>query len=175
MKLVLISRPTITIIALVIALTITACSGSTAGPVAATPQPIVTPTTESVRADVTFTLERTACFGTCPVYQLTITGDGTVVYEGRDFVKVKGRQTSSISTAQVQELVAAFERANFLVLTDYMEQKVTDLPYAITSLTLGGKTKTVNHYYGDNSAPQQLTALESKIDEITNSKQWTGK
>jgi hypothetical protein len=56
-----------------------------------------------------------------------------------------------------------------------MEQKVTDLPYAITSITIGGQTKTVNHYYGDDSAPQQLTDLESKIDEIVNSKQWTGK
>jgi putative hemolysin len=131
--------------------------------------------TESTRADVIMTLERTACHGTCPVYKLTITGDGTVVYEGRDFVEVKGQQTSSISTAQVQDLLAAFEQANFLTLTDYTEQKVTDLPSAITSITRGGQTKTVNHYYGDDSAPQQLTDLESKIDEITNSKQWTGK
>ena len=68
-----------------------------------------------------------------------------------------------------------FEQADFLSLTDYMEQKVTDLPYVITSITIGGQTKTVNHYHGDDSAPQQLTDLESKIDEIVNSKQWTGK
>jgi hypothetical protein len=97
------------------------------------------------------------------------------VYEGRDFVEVKGQQTSSISTVQVQDLVAAFEQANFLALTDYMEQNVTDLPSAITSITIGGQTKTVNHYYGDDGAPQELTNLESKIDEIVNSKQWTGK
>jgi len=175
MKLILNSRPTISIIALVMALTVAACGGSPAAPGPATPDPIVTPTTEATLADVTITLERTACFGTCPVYKLTITGNGTVVYEGRDFVEVKGEQTSSISTAQVQDLVAAFEQADFLTLTDYMEQKVTDHPYAITSITIGGQTKTVNHYYGDDSAPQQLTDLESKIDEIVNSKQWTGK
>ena len=75
-------------------------------------------------ADVTITLERTACYGTCPVYKLTITGDGMVVYEGRDFVEVKGEQTSSISPAQVQDLVDAFEQANFLSLHDYTEQVV---------------------------------------------------
>ena len=175
MKLILNSRPTISIIALVMALTVAACSGSPAAPGLATPIPIVTPTTEGTLADVTITLERTACFGTCPVYKLTITGNGTVVYEGRDFVEVKGEQTSNISPAQVQDLVAAFEQADFLTLTDYTEQKVTDLPYVITSITIGGQTKTVNHYYGDDSAPQQLTDLESKIDEIVNSKQWTGK
>jgi putative hemolysin len=154
--------------------TCTAASGAPAAPEAATPDPIVTPATEGTLATVIISLERTPCFGTCPVYKLTITGDGIVVYEGRDFVAVKGQQTSSISTAQVQDLVNAFEQANFLTLTDYTEQTVTDLPSAITSMTIGGQTKTVNHYYGDDSAPQQLPDLEAKIDEITNSKQWTG-
>ena len=43
----------------------------------------------------------------------------------------------------------------------------------ITSITLNSKTKTVYHYYGDNDAPQALFDLESKVDEITNSRQWT--
>ena len=175
MKLIINSRLIISMAALAMALTIAACGGSPAAPGVATPDPTVTPTTEGTLAGVTITLERTACFGTCPIYKLTITGNGSVVYEGRDFVEVKGEQTSQISTAQVQELVTAFEQADFLALTDYMEQKVTDLPSAITSITIGGQTKTVNHYYGDDSAPQQLTDLESKIDEIVNSKQWTGK
>lgn len=175
MKLIINSRLIISMAALAMALTIAACGGSPAAPGVATPDLIVTPTTEGTLAGVTITLERTACFGTCPVYKLTITGNGTVVYEGHDFVQVKGVQTSSIGTAQVQDLVDAFEQADFLTLTDYTEQKVTDLPSAITSITIGGQTKTVNHYYGDDSAPQQLTDLESKIDEIVNSKQWTGK
>jgi hypothetical protein len=174
MKLILNSRLVFSIVALVVGLTVAACSGQPAAPVVATLVPTVTPAPQGTLADVTITLERTACYGTCPVYKLTITGNGTVVYEGRDFVEVKGEQTSSISPAQVQDLVAAFEQADFLTLTDYMEQKVTDLPYAITSITIGGQTKTVNHYYGDDSAPQELIDLESKIDEIVNSKQWTG-
>jgi hypothetical protein len=169
------SRLAFSMVALVTVLTVAACSGQPAAPVAATLDPTVTPATEGTLANVTITLERTACYGTCPMYKLTITGNGTVLYEGRDFVDVKGEQTSSISPAQVQDLVDAFEQANFLSLRDYTDQKVTDSPSAITSLTINGKTKTVNHYYGDDSAPQELTDLESKIDEIVNSKQWTGK
>lgn len=154
-------------VALIVALLLAACSASSV-------TPNTTPTTADALDDVTIILERTACFGTCPIYQLTITGDGTVMYDGRDFVLVKGAQTSQISRAQVQELIAAFEQADFMSLTDYMEQQVTDLPYAITSITRGGQSKTVHHYYGDSRAPQQLTDLESTIDQITNSKQWTG-
>jgi Domain of unknown function (DUF6438) len=141
--------------------------------------PYVDPTsatpTEITFSDLVIALERTACRGTCPIYKLTIEGNGTVIYEGQDFVKVKGRQTASLSSAQIQDLVSAFEQANFFMLTDYTHEDTTDSPSAITSITLNGKTKTVNHYYGDNSAPQALFDLESKIDEITNSKQWTGK
>lgn len=72
------------------------------------------------------------------------------------------------------DLVSAFEQTKFFALRDYTHEDTTDSPSAITSITLNGKTKTVNHYYGDNSAPQELFSLESKIDEITNSKQWTG-
>ena len=175
MKIMLNSRFAWLIVVLVIGLTVTACSSQPTAPVATTFDPIVTPAPEDTLADVTITLERTACYGTCPVYKLTITGDGTVVYDGRDFVEVKGEQTSSISPAQVRDLVDAFEQANFLSLHDYTEQKVTDNPSAITSITIKGQTKTVNHYYGDNSAPPELTELESKIDAVVNSKQWTGK
>ncbi len=136
-----------------------------------------TPTTSPAGdpfSDLVITMERTACHGTCPIYKLTIQGNGTVIYEGQDFVQVKGKQTASLSPAQIQELVSAFERAKFFTLSDYTHEDATDSPSVITSITLKGKTKNVNHYYGDNAAPQSLFDLESKIDEVTNSKQWTG-
>ena len=154
------------IIILLLALLISSCAPSVETP-AASP-------TENVFSDLVITMERTACHGTCPIYKLTISGDGTVIYEGQDFVQVKGRETASLSPAQIQDLVTAFEQANFFTLTDSTDQDTTDSPSVITSITLNGKTKTINHYYGDSGAPQALFDLESKIDEITNSKQWTG-
>ena len=130
--------------------------------------------TQNTFSGLMITMERTACHGTCPVYKLTIQGNGDVTYNGQDFVQVKGKQTAGLSLAQIQELVSAFEQAKFFTLRDYTHEDTTDSPSAITSITLNGKTKTINHYYGDNSAPQALFDLESKIDEITNSKQWTG-
>jgi len=147
-------------------LSINACAPN-ASPASATP-------TENSFSDLVITLERTACQGTCPIYKLTIKGNGDVTYDGQDFVQVKRNQSASLSQAQIQDLVSAFERAKFFTLRDYTHEDTTDSPSAITSITLNGKTKTVNHYYGDNSAPQGLFDLESKIDEITNSIQWTG-
>ncbi len=33
--------------------------------------------------------ERGLCFGTCPVYRISLHGDGTVRYDGKDHVRVR--------------------------------------------------------------------------------------
>jgi hypothetical protein len=123
--------------------------------------------------DVVITLERTACFGICPVYKLTVYGNGEVVYEGERFVKIEGRRTDSISEEKIRQLVSEFLKIDYFSLKDrYEERMATDLPSAITSITMEGKTKTTRHYHGDYSAPEELTELEDRIDEIVNSQQW---
>ncbi len=119
--------------------------------------------------DVVITLERTACYGTCHAYKLTISGEGTVEYEGKQFVNVIGKQTDKISIGKVNELVNTFYNINYFSLKDNYYEPVTDLPTTTTSITINGKTKTVVDYVG---APQSLKDLENKIDEITNSKRW---
>jgi predicted secreted protein/(2Fe-2S) ferredoxin len=126
--------------------------------------------------DVVITLERTHCLGTCPVYTLAIYGDGTVVYEGKDFVAIEGRQETTIGGEKIEQLLAEFERTDYLSLSDsYTECIITCLPSATTSLTIDGETKTIAHYHGDLNAPAVLAELEDTIDEIAGSSQWTGK
>ena len=123
--------------------------------------------------DVIITLERTPCFGFCPVYTLNIHGDGTVVYEGKDFVKIKGHAEATISQEEIEQLVAEFEKVDYFSLHDsYTERTITDAPSVITSITIDGRTKTIEHYHGDFSTPEELTRLEDRIDEIINIDQW---
>lgn len=123
---------------------------------------------------VVLTLERTACFGFCPIYKLSVYGSGKVVYEGTRFVKVTGTRTTTISQTAVRKLVADFQKINYFNLQDSYTGGHTDAPSAITSLTMGKKQKTVNHYLPSPDAPTQLTELENKIDAVVNSKQWIG-
>ena len=145
---------------IVLAISLAGCARSQ------TPQP-------SDIKDVVITLERTVCFGACPDYTLTIQGDGTVTYEGRQFVRIEGTRTATISEAKISQLLSEFEKVDYFSLNNsYEKLEATDMPSAITSLTINGKTKTVRHYHGDFSAPEKLTELENKIDEIVNSDQW---
>jgi hypothetical protein len=119
------------------------------------------------------TLERTMCFGKCPVYTLTIYGDGTVNYEGKKHVAVMGSQMASISEHKVNQLIDEFMRINYFSLQNsYTKRGVTDMPSAITSIRIGGREKTIRHYHGDRTAPPELKKLERRIDEIAGSARW---
>ena len=129
------------------------------------------------------TMQRTECFGTCPVYKLTIFADGRVRYEGSKHVKKKGKAESHISRQKLQELIDEFENIYYFNLNDaYVRgskgcpQWVPDMPSAITSLTRirDGERKTVNHYHGCHGPDvlELLTRLEDKIDDAVNVNQW---
>ena len=123
-------------------------------------------------SEVLITIERGACYGTCPIYSAQISGDGTVVYNGIENVKVKGKKRFKIPKAKVQELVKAFENINYFSLKDKYEtdengMRIADLPPVTTSISFKGKTKKVIHNYG---APKELRELENKIDEAADLK-----
>jgi hypothetical protein len=120
------------------------------------------------------TLERTGCYGECPVYRLTVNSDGSVVYVGTRWVKVLGRQVYKISDAQMLELEGAFDRANFGQLRDYDKVESTDDDWALISYRRKGGLKRVRHYHGDNSAPPALGALEDEFDRIVDSGRFVG-
>ena len=122
------------------------------------------------------TLARTACFGACPVYTVSIYADGSITYNGERFVDVEGEQTGSIDPAAVDQLVAGFEAAGYFDWNDeYTDMHITDQSTITTSVTRDGETKQIVHYLGDSSAPVALAYLENWIDEAANTQQWTGK
>ena len=128
------------------------------------------------KSGVAITLERTACFGTCPVYTISIFDNGDVIYKGDKFVDVTGEQTSQIDPETVKAMVKAFESAGYFDWKEaYDTQTVTDLPTIITSVTHNGQTHKITRYAGDHTAPLALPFLEQWIDTMTNSSLWTGK
>lgn len=135
---------------------------------------------DSTDRDTLATLERTMCFGTCPSYKLAIYTDGTVEYEGRDYVAVEGRDSTEISQEALQQLVEAFQEADYFsfrnnyVSGEVCREYMTDLPTAITSFRHEGREKKVTHYHGCRGfeGQQRLTALEKKIDEIVGTERW---
>lgn len=124
------------------------------------------------------TVERTACYGTCPVYKVTLRSDGTVSYEGKEFVKAKGRRSGRISPVDFQQLARQVQHIGFFDMKDEYVSKqnpngsrsrVTDLPTTLTTVQQGKNRKTVKDYYG---GPEALRELEDLIDRVSRSETW---
>lgn len=125
-----------------------------------------------LRAESTITkisLERTACFGTCPVYKLSVYRSGRVEFDGKEHVQEKGRRSGRISAADFARLVGKIEEINFFGLNDRYHANVTDLPTTTTSVTRGNRTKTVEDYF---AGPAGLKEFEDLIDEVAKSSIW---
>lgn len=116
----------------------------------------------------------------CPTYSLSISGDGTVIYEGSKSVKVIGRRTHKISIEDVKKLVEEIHRIDFFSFKDRYISKQTErgeeiIGHAIGTtiqVTIGEKTKSIYNFYG---VPESLRDLEKKIDEIGDSKRYTSR
>jgi hypothetical protein len=108
------------------------------------------------------TLERTACFGYCPTYKVTLRRDGTISYNGRKFVELEGTyEGTAYGFDHLAELIIS---SGYFNLKDRYTIKATDLPSTITSVVRGGKRKTITNY-GD-TGPVELWGIEMAIDGI---------
>jgi hypothetical protein len=131
-----------------------------------------------VPSDAIIRLQRTSCFGLCPIYAVTIDARGTVIYEGERYVRVVGTRTARIPPSLVARLLAHAERIRFFELRDTYRTienpdgtvtSVTDLPTTFVTVTVNDRTKRVEDYL---AAPDALRQFELEIDEAAGSKRW---
>lgn len=134
--------------------------------------------TDAVRVS----LERRPCFGTCPVYSVTVDGSGAVRFEGRRFVQDTGTMAGTVPPASVDSLVAELETAGYFAFAERYamgepacRRYATDLPTVITEVRVGSRAKRVEHDHGCAGAPARLSALERRIDEVAGVRRWVGR
>lgn len=139
------------------------------------------PSQTAIDDDVAITLERTACFGGCPVYRISVSRSGAISYEGKAHVRRLGTASGQIPARHVDALLSELERAGYFSFAGrYTSAEptcgryATDSPSAITSVRWEGRTKRIEHDYGCGAAPGALVVLEHRIDEVLGSAQWTG-
>ena len=114
-------------------------------------------------------LQRTPCFGTCPDYSVVLRDDGTVTYDGRQYVRVPGRHSWKIDPAKVRALAREMEAAGFFELKDTYTSMMTDHPTTYTTLQIGSRFKKIRDYV---SGPPALKDLEAKIEEVSGVKKY---
>lgn len=144
--------------------------------------PPATERTATAAAGTIISLERTPCFGSCPVYTISVSSSGLVTYEGKANVRRLGKATSQVPVQKIEALLVELERAGYFTFANRYalseptcRRYTTDSPSAISSATFRGRTKRIEHDYGCGGVPGALTLLEKRIDEVLGSDRWTGR
>jgi len=130
---------------------------------------IIKPETQHLErnGELILSMERTPCFGRCPVYEIKLYKSGLLTYQGKKFTDSVGCFYRIISKKQISDLKLQFDSANYFSMADkYPEDKKapTDLPSCILFYNNGNQQKTITDKRWQS--PETLTALEKEIDKL---------
>ena len=126
--------------------------------------------------EITVTLQRTSCMGTCPAYAVQIHGDGHVVYVGWRHVETTGKREYRIQVPAIAQLVDDMRASNLWSLRDSYGADGSDLPSAAIEIRIGTQTHRIYDYMGTwVGMPRTVNDIEDEIDRVADTAQWIGK
>ena len=108
-------------------------------------------------------MEKTACYGQCPVYTLKIDEDGRGLFIGVENTRYTGLYSFRLHREELDALIADFDRIGFFGLKDRYYDYVTDLPTTYLTFRSGEREKKIMDYHG---APQELKDLEKRLADL---------
>jgi ankyrin repeat protein len=121
---------------------------------------------------VTITLQRTGCFGSCPLYTVTVSTDG-IVFEGGGYVVASGKHQDTVDPDEVRKLAKRFVAADFYSMDAMYRAGVTDNPTYVLSIAIDGQAKKVVDYVGSwEGMPAVITELEDEVDTFAQTQRW---
>lgn len=125
---------------------------------------------KSVNKGDSVRLFRSACFGTCPVYEVTVSEDGDVTWKSLAYVAATGVRRSHIDPRTARALIQQFLDPKFWALCGNYSSGITDNPTTEIEVHIGGRSKTVSNYA--NSAPSWVDTFEKSIDAAADTHLW---
>ena len=158
----------------------------------APPSAPTAPRPQAPPVDLQVSLERTACFGACPTYNLSIYGDGSVHWHGIANVREVGERKAVISRDRVDALAAAIDRARFFELDESGAiasdepacvqngahttcsfsshvHMCSDTSHAIVVVRRGGRVHRVDD---DHCEASPVLRIEELIDRVGGAERW---
>jgi hypothetical protein len=121
---------------------------------------------------IEISLRRTACFGACPSYLVTVTTEG-IKFEGQSYVVARGKHSDIVDVDEVFKLAQKFVASDFYSMDGKYRAGVTDSPTHVLSITIDGQKKEVLDYVGSwVGMPAVITELEEEVDTLARSMRW---
>jgi hypothetical protein len=144
-------------------------------PASTVPTKPVDTKTDKIDNTLLVSLQRTPCFGQCPVFKIELFGDGKVVYVGQAFSKRVGTYRATASPEfikAIQQKAADIKYLSFDAKYPKGESMITDIPSTISFFKSGLESKTVLNNY---DAPVELVEFERWLEVQFEGLKWEAK
>jgi hypothetical protein len=115
-------------------------------------------------------IERTPCFGSCPVYSCIVSNDGTIRYQGKAHVEKLGTWEGKVDPDDFHALANYIARSNYINMAETFTSGRYDSESVYTTFVLRERRKVIRDY--GRSGPPELWALENLIDGVIAGAVW---
>ena len=110
------------------------------------------------------------CFGSCPVFTITVYENGIAAYNGERFTDKRGLFTRNLGKTTLDKVKKAFSEADLWKYPDAFKSQIPDLSTVTITYYEGERVKTI---LGKDGRPEPVMKLEELLDEIANTGEWT--
>jgi hypothetical protein len=114
-------------------------------------------------------IEKSACYGECPVYKTEIFVSGKMTFHGISNTKLNGFYCANIDKKDLTRLIDAFKQQNYFAFNEVYFSHAKDLPTTTTNFNYDGKQKRVRDY---DKAPPELKQLEKMLETLSDTTSW---
>ncbi len=116
-------------------------------------------------------MERTPCFGACPVYEVKLYSNGLLLYNGKRFTEKTGCCYRKVPKGEVKSITDYIVASVFFELENKYPvsgKAPTDLPGSTLYFKHGNIEKTITEQSWET--PILLIEIEKKVDSLINPK-----
>lgn len=117
------------------------------------------------KRDKVIEMSKGPCYGNCPVYTLTVFGNGLASYKGERNTDRLGTYVKKLDKAQMERLRREFKNANLWQYRDVYTGRIPDMQSVTITYFEGDRKKTVS---GKEVRPNAVKWLESILDQVAN-------
>lgn len=115
-------------------------------------------------------MEKTACFGQCPVFVMKFYANGTVELNAKENLPQLGLFEMKLSKQDIKEFEAQLRTMNFCGLEEIYGSNAMDFPSTFVRYSCEGETKSVEAV---TEIPENLQNFILTIDKLRQGGNWS--
>jgi hypothetical protein len=126
---------------------------------------------KNILSEAFISIEKTPCYGTCPVYSMSIDGDGVALLTAGAFMDEVGFFYSMVQADSVSSLFRHAKVCDWDSYDSTYMNQYLDLPSTIIRFSMNAKD-TITVQYNTVSTPEQLKLLGTKLAFLQEKMDW---